>query len=266
MTTPTKEGYKLVNIHAFPGFYESVLDDQINDEIEQIFNTDDSGCHSHIPEAFYLANVDYSAIHETQAQAYCEAYLDTYSTETGVKLEYEYESYTSPKYYNFETDRLFAWFTDASICALFAESEKDNHAQLAECIKARFTSYDGFLSSYSNDVSEWLIKPVLTWDHNELATLLDAVALVHGFNDDTFDTWDLMGIFQCNDGLFNAVWAAMPEKMQQFADIQREYGQAVDFDLWEETGKAYPDGTNRDDLIAADELPEPRCKHTLELF
>lgn len=242
---------KIINIHDFPGFYESYLDRMIDDEIESIFNT---GCNSSIPDQFYC---EYKSIREKQARAYCEAWLEKFSEETGIKLNAEYESYTSPKYYNFETDRLFCNIHVDSINALFTASEADAHEHLQQIIKARFTSRDGFISSYSNDSGDWLGKPVLTWDHNELGTLLDAVKSIHF--DGEFDTWDLMEKFQCNGNLSNAVCEAIPISFLDFADLQREHGKALDYDVFAETGQAYDPDSN-------EPMPPLRCKQTMELF
>ena len=269
-----KPGYRLVNIHAFPGFYESALDAMIDDEIESVFNTDDSGCNSNIPSAIYGGSgveyhVDYSEAHIALAKEYLSAWMEQFKGETGIALDYEYESYSSPRYYNFETDRLFCWISDASIAALFEASAADNHKQLAEHIAARFTSRSGFISSYPNDLESWLEKPVAEWDHNELATLLDAVLSIHcdeSQQEQLFNTWELMESFRCNGGLSNAVWEGIPEKIRRFADMQREYGKPVDFDLWIETGKAYPEGTAREDLEKEGEVLPLPCPNTLDLF
>lgn len=262
----TNDAKILVNIHDFPGFYESALDSAIDPEIESIFCVDDSGCDSNIPDEFYRANVEYGIIHQAQARAYADAWMDAYNDATGLKLEWEYESYTSPKYYNFETDRLFVYLTPLSVAALFTESEKDNHKELQAAIESRFTSRDGFISGYSNNLGAWLQKPVNTWDHNELGTLLDAVRNIHCTERDIerdFSTWDLMENFQCNGNLSNAVCEAIPQEFLDFADAQRELGEAANFELWKETSQAYPETTTREDLS---ELPPKPCKHTLNMF
>ena len=53
---------------------------------------------------------------------------------------------------------------------------KDN---LELYIKERFASYNGFISFYSNDINEWLVKPFPEWDLNELSSLF--CAYVHNF-------------------------------------------------------------------------------------
>lgn len=269
---PIKEGWKNIQIRTFPGFYESMLDSMITDELESTFS-DDGGGSSNVPDKIYSGDpdfaIDFSPIHESQARWYCEAFFDQFFNTTGIKLEYEYETYTSPRYYNFESDRLFAYITDASVAALFTASEADNHKQLEEWIKAEFTSRDGFISYYSNDLGDWLAQPVLTWDHNELGTLLLAVLSIHTNldKDHAFDTWSLMEDYVCNGRLGNDVWDAMPPRLREFQEAQSEFvketGEFADFDLWVETGECYKLGTEREEIP---ELPPRPCKLTLDLF
>lgn len=250
----------IIQIKDFPGFYESTLDGMIDDEIAQTFDCDGTGCNPNIPEEFYRANIDYNSIHESQAKYYAEVWCEGFKNSTGIDLQAKYESFTSPKYYNFETDRLFIEVPEATITALFAESAKDNHNTLAQVIKENCTSYDGFISHYSNDLGDWLAKPVLTWDHNELAILLTAIAKLHDYEP---DTWDLMESYQCNGNLSNVVCDAIPKEFLDFADAQREFGEAVNFGIWQLTGKCYPLDTDPDNLP---ELPPKPCKHTLDMF
>jgi len=266
------QNYKLVNIHAFPGFYHSALDGMLDDEIKQTFYYDDHA-NSNVPDAIYGGSgveyvADFSNAHLELAKQYCAAWFEQFNSETGFNLEWEYESYSSPRFYNYETDRLFTYVSDKSILHLFKESKANKHEKLAEHIATRFTSCSGFISSYPNDLESWLEKPVLEWDHNELGTLLDAVLAIHCSESDIerdFDTWRLMESFRCNGGLSNAVWDAMPAKIREFADLQREYGKPVDFELWLETGNAYPEGTNRDEIVEAGELPPLPYPHTISM-
>ncbi len=54
-----------------------------------------------------------------------------------------------------------------------------------ETLKKMFTSYDGFMSFYSNDPDgdEWT-KPVEKWDHNQLQALIRAY-VIKEVNSDT---------------------------------------------------------------------------------
>ena len=259
----TNEQKLLINF-PFPGFYETSFDAMIDQEVESIFDTDGSGCAPNIPGDLYF-KANYKTVHDSQARFYFEAWCDQFKDTTGIDLKAEYESYTSPKEYNFETDRLFGLIPALSVVALFTASEADNHVELTKAIKDRFTSCSGFISGYSNVIREWLAKPLFTWDHNELGTLLIAVLNIHASESDQerdFNTWDLMESYQCNGYLANDVWSCIPEQLQKFAELQREYGKALDYDLFIETGKAYAEGSSREDA----ELPPLPCPNTLDLF
>lgn len=62
-----------------------------------------------------------------------------------------------------------------------------------KAIKKRFTSYDGFISFYSNRIEDWLDKPLTEWDHNELGTLLYAL----WDSDDDYAVYNCMGDAAC---------------------------------------------------------------------
>ena len=259
---PTKEGNRLIII-PFCGFYNSSADQMLQNELERAFDYDDSQ-NSNIPDAVYWSR-EYGINWDDVREKFCIEYLDAFLTqlqgEAGIKLTCEFESLQSPREYNFTSDRLFAWITVESVNLLFAESEKDKHVNLAENIKARFTSRSGFISGYSNDIAEWLAKPVLDWDHNELMTLLEAVMsikLSESDIDNYFHCFSLMEYSNCNGQLSNWVWDAMPEKTRDFANLQREYGKPIDWDVFIETGQAF-------DPESGEKMPDLRCKETLEL-
>lgn len=96
----------------------------------------------------------------------------------------KFESMSSPREYNFETDRLFAFVSLRIMRELFKRSKAEKHATLAAVIRQRFTSRSGFISHYSNYLADWLAKPLADWDHNELATLLIATMKAAGFDAD----------------------------------------------------------------------------------
>lgn len=145
----------LVNIELpFAGFYESIHDSNIDRAIEDGFNynyetdedkeiTDEEG------EATYMADVDWGAIrHE-----YCKNFVEAFGNRFGLHLTFD--ELTSPQFYNFSTDRLFAKVPREEIDKIRKEVEA--HKDYPEYIRERFTSRDGFWSNYSADVGteEW---------------------------------------------------------------------------------------------------------------
>src|SRR5690606_26269592 len=119
----------------------------------------------------------------------------------------EFESLDSPREYNFCTDRIFCYIPLESAKRLFVISAKGNHKRLKEVIRERFTSRDGFISFYSNNLEEWLDKPLDQWDHNEIGTLLIAVAPC--FDDASWGFYESMA---CNGGFYQDWEAAVDWK------------------------------------------------------
>jgi len=101
--------------------------------------------------------------------SYCKNYVHAVNSILDLKLEFV--ELSSPREYNFSTDRIFCTISKKDLnkisTALDTEIMKD-------LVKRRFTSRDGFISSYSNDINEWKEKPLKDWDYNELGTLLEA--------------------------------------------------------------------------------------------
>lgn len=245
----------------FCGFYESAASGMIDDEIEQMFDYSDGGGMSNIPDETYWSkefSINHHAIQLDFCAAYVDAFNDMFESETGIALNLGFETMTSPREYNFETDRIFAFITPEAVKAMFDASADDEHKTLGEVIHDRHTSYDGFYSYYTNEVDIWLMKGFKQFDHNELQTLLIAVLKINGVDMDDFDTWDLMDRYRGNGGISDAVWTNTPAKVCEFAELQREHGKPLDFEVFIETGAAWNHESD-------EPCPPLRCKETLEL-
>lgn len=172
----------------FSGFYESLHDGAIDDCLQQMF-ADDHGNVKYPKLAERLQrDCDFRKVHLAYAQAYVEAFADEVNLKT-----LKWESLTSPREYNFETDRLFATMDEDEFLDLIDSVELDKFHALA---RHRFTSRDGFMSWYDPDVSTW--GPSHLWDHNQVGCLLQAHANEqHG---GYFDHWAEYGLCQDFDG------------------------------------------------------------------
>lgn len=144
---------------------------------------------------------DYDDTWQAIARLHVAKWLELFSDDFGVDLYtgHEFSGLTSPKYYNFSTDRVFARVSFDGVQTLFDRHKADGFKVFGEILKERFTSYDGFISHYSNKVEAWLEKPLEEWDCNEVCTLLIAsIALsekspqcVQAFNDNVeFEVMD----------------------------------------------------------------------------
>ena len=155
----------------FQGFYYSLYDQAVDAEFDQTVDgiVEDAGLDaSDIGDALRRHcrfNVAYTEI----AKKYLDAVNTVITEEIGFNPEIEWEEMTSPKEYNFETDRIFGKITGAKLKELLKACDK---AELDAIIHDRFTSRSGFMSFYPNSLAEWTKKPISAWDHNQLGTVL----------------------------------------------------------------------------------------------
>lgn len=154
----------------FSGFYHSFHSDVLDHALEMTVTDDRGDVYSR--DLFDLAfdSIDWTVTHEAYAKSYCRHFSAHY----GVELKFVCLS--SPKFYNFTTDRIFAEIPLAEVERLFAEVGR---TELQRVVKQRFTSYDGFISHYSNDLDNW-DADLSTWDHNQVGTLIQAYVEAQG--------------------------------------------------------------------------------------
>lgn len=238
----------------FSGFYESLWSGEIDHIAEQEadYFADERQKEDGIPKELRLSAdevssilfdvTDYSAAYLDVAKQYVSEFNDIASDDTGVKLSLEWESMSSPREYNFTTDRLFAHIPLEAVEALFALSASEDHKRLRACIVERFTSRSGFSSFYSNDLGDWLEKPVAYWDHNELGTLLMCLVAREDLDMDIF--------YAIGEGFYSAHsdavdWTKFDEKVQELRDEREAELRADD-----------------PDYVA----PPIRCDRTIDMF
>lgn len=167
----TKPAEYVLSTIPFHGFYCSIhdmmLDNELDSEISYL--TDSNGRIDAASACDRLMSAaDWAAVRDKYARAYAASFLDL------LDLAGEFESMSSPRFYNFETDRLFVNLTAGDVARLVELAEPDALARIAA---DRFTSCSGFISHYSPDIADW--GPVADWDHNQLGTLMLAAAESH---------------------------------------------------------------------------------------
>lgn len=210
----------IINI-PFEGFYESKHSGELDSieeryvewEVERGSELDAAELHDLI---YRTAN--YGLAFDHIARAYVEYFNDYIKEEYEIDLELKFESMTSPREYNFETDRVF--------CEISLENAKKlceavSEPALRQAIKERFTSRSGFISRYPNRLEDWP-KNLEEWDHNQLGTLL--VALLS--NTEDYD-WKIF------------------EDMQDHNVFDTAFDQCVDWEMY--------DGLKRDIILAKEE-------------
>ena len=188
-----------VEIPWFPGFYESELSDLVDRELEYMFDYEGDGF-SKMPEDFWK-EVDYDTTFRNIAKIWLEGYQCWLKGEHELDTPLAWSTMTSPKEYNFTTDRIFAHVKLNDMAAAFRKVGTKSVRLAAE---ERFTSYDGFMSFYDSDIRTW--GKLSTWDHNQLGTIFYALG----------NPGELMYDANCNGGISNAV--VLTEKGRKIAD------------------------------------------------
>lgn len=174
-----------INIPFFPGFYGGALDSIIDNDMEsEAENWREKEKENETPKHLYISSREYADMlfdcatygdaQRQIAKDWLEILNNKIKDELSMTLKLEFEEMTSPKYYNFETDKVFAFIPEIKVKAMRGLCKmRDNDATLKEVIRERHTSYDGFHSFYDNQLGEWP-DDVTQWDYHQLGTLLVA--------------------------------------------------------------------------------------------
>lgn len=147
----------------FQGFYGSIHEDTFDQQVWSGLFTDSSGCVNN--EGLSDAAVfNWATIYEQYAKQFAEYVAHEY------KLELVFESLTSPREYNFETDRIFCEISEASVMHMWHRTKR---GVLQKYITDYCTTRSGFTSFYSNELEDWPHTP-FNYDHNQLYVLMMA--------------------------------------------------------------------------------------------
>lgn len=162
----------------FCGFYYSVYDTEFDCQVDYLAEAiaEEHNVMQEAASDALFSCLDFNEAWQAVARLHVATWLEMFSDDLGVDLytDHEFAGCVSPKYYNFSTDRVFARVSFDGVQTLFDRQKSDGFKVFGEILKERFTSYDGFISHYSNQVAAWLEKPLDEWDHNEVCTLLIA--------------------------------------------------------------------------------------------
>jgi len=133
---------------VFNGFYESIW--QFDDDMV-LYNINEDREAKGLPEINYdNLEIDNAEYEKDVSISFC-AVLETELKDYVKSITYE--NLYSPKSYNFKTDSINCEIEpDTSAISAFIYKNKD---AFIEYLKENYTSYDGFMSSYSNQFSIW---------------------------------------------------------------------------------------------------------------
>ena len=168
---------KLESTIPFDGFYESFISDDIDHQIGQQIEWDSdtfdlNESEEEIIQDNYLT-VNTSYFYNQIAEDYTNFYIDALNERLeGFTLKATYKFFTSPREYNFSTDRIFIEIEENHAIDFIKYIIKNYKKELEKKIQDRFTSRSGFISNYKNSLDLW-IDDYSEWDCNMIGTCFE---------------------------------------------------------------------------------------------
>ena len=168
---------KLESTIPFDGFYESFISADIDHQIGQQIEWDSDTFDLNEDEQQILwdnyLSVNRSYFYNQIAEDYTNFYIDALNERLeGFTLKATYKFFTSPREYNFSTDRIFIEIEENHAIDFIKYIIKNYKKELEKKIEDRFTSRSGFISSYKNSLDLW-IDDYSEWDHNQMGTCFE---------------------------------------------------------------------------------------------
>lgn len=141
-------------IPQFPWFYESILDDLIDREEEYIMEDNDIKDYDELTDKF---DINYTETFNNISKDYYNIFEDIFAKglndEVGIELLW-FDHLFSPKYYNNDTDALFAKVSvDKKKLYKYIN---DNKEAFSKKIKEENTGCDGFVPHFENDFDRYV--------------------------------------------------------------------------------------------------------------
>ena len=146
----------------FCGFFNSVIDDEIETtiECEVQYYSEEYGIE--------LDEMDFITDFEGIAKCYAR-YFEERAQDAFPQIQIKFSELISPKYYNYTTDKIYCEISDKNLKLVYKYCIA-NH--FSDIIKERLKVRDGFIPLYSDDFSEW-DKDVLAWDDAQIGLLFE---------------------------------------------------------------------------------------------
>lgn len=170
-------------VPLFPGFYVSQYDDLMDHETEYVaesFSETFPYVHPGTVQRVVRAAADFEAMRRklayTHAKNFVSDLTDAVRTLPGLaslqEPAWHFVGYTSPREYNFETDRLVITIGSAFMQRLHAALD---YQVFSGVVRERHTSRSGFISFYQDDAANSAWQDPKNFDENQNETLLLAV-------------------------------------------------------------------------------------------
>ncbi len=171
----------LITALPFNGFYNTILaelpDFYCIERIEYIVDIDNFTDENEYFEAYEREfdklwdSIDFKNSYREIAKKYVAGFNKLFNEHNSFSINLKFKSFYSTNKYNSDTDAIFCEISLKEATKL-NDLARLNKNIYQTTVKERFTSYDGFISHYSNNINDWLNKPIEEFDHNELETLL----------------------------------------------------------------------------------------------
>jgi hypothetical protein len=129
----------------FGGFYNSIHDDNIEWACESYFSDDNGNCNWDI----ILDNVDFKKLRGVYIDLYCDLFSDWLKENYKVDIKFKNISLSSPREYNFETDKILCDIDIMENESLIKALQ--SNTKFLDWLKDRTKSRSGFISFYSYD-------------------------------------------------------------------------------------------------------------------
>ena len=168
---------KLESTIPFDGFYNSYISSDIEHQIGQQIEWDSDTFDLNEDEQQILwdnyLSVNRSYFYNEIAEHYTNLYIDALNERLeGFKLNAKFNLLTSPREYNFETDRIFIEIEENHAVDFITYIVKNYKKELEKRIEDRFRSRSGFISFYKNSIDLWA-KDFKEWDCNMIGTCFE---------------------------------------------------------------------------------------------
>ena len=168
---------KLESTIPFDGFYCSFISSDIEHQIGQQIEWDTDIYDLNEDEKQILwdnyLSVNRKYLYNQIAEDYTNFYIEILNRRLeGFTLKAKFNLLTSPREYNFETDRIFIDIEKNHAIDFIKYIIKHYKKELEKKIQDRFTSRSGFYSYYKNSLDLWP-KNYLEWDHNQIGTCFE---------------------------------------------------------------------------------------------
>ena len=205
----------LIELPNFEGFDYSWIDSEFDniatsesEYFAEEYNLSDNK-KEEIREDYFSQN--FEELKEEICKVYAQNYFNDIEVETDLELDAEFESLGSQQTWLCRLDRFFVEVPTNKAQSLLKWIFDNKYQELEGVVLRRFTSQDGYIPHYSNNLKEW--GDYLEWDHNQIGT-----ALLVFFDDSSFN-YDIHE--KVSEVIYGQIFNTLSDEMQDF--LNKEY-------------------------------------------